>query len=205
MLPKTSLGRAWCAVKRVIFSFFVVLTFSLTLTTTLWAHPSQPSLASTLDAVRPQNLKVTSHVTSPLRDPGLPNATKTPGVTNLQVTQGTIGSTICVSGYTKTIRPPSSYTTNLKIAQLHAGYNYHGDLSTHDYEEDHLVPLEVGGSPSSVKNLWPEPRLITWNAALKDRLENKLHAMVCSHQISLAAAQHVFMTNWIQGYRTYEH
>ena len=141
------------------------------------------------------------HVTP--RDPGLPNSLLTPGVTNANVAQSNIQSTICVSGFTRTIRPPESYTYNLKVSQLDSGYNYQGDLSTHDYEEDHLVPLEVGGSPSSEQNLWPEPWNVYWNAGAKDQLENTLHEMVCSGQISLASAQRVFMTNWIAGYQRY--
>jgi len=95
------------------------------------------------------------------RDPGLPNNSVTPGAVNQAVTQSNFDSTICVSGYTKTIRPPVSYTNRLKYSQLDSGYNYRGDTSAHDYEEDHLIPLEVGGSPTSVKNLWPQPWLIT--------------------------------------------
>ena len=134
---------------------------------------------------------------------GLPNSKVTPGATNPLVTQENIASTICIVGYTKTIRPPVSYTTPLKHKQLYSGYNLGGDLSAKDYEEDHLIPLEVGGNPSEVKNLWPEPRRITWGAAKKDELENKLHLLVCSHQISLKAAQQVLAINWIAGYKKY--
>jgi hypothetical protein len=137
------------------------------------------------------------------RDPGLPNPLVTPGALNLAVTQATIFSTICVSGYTRTIRPPESYTNRLKYSQLDSGYNYRGDTSAYDYEEDHLVPLEVGGNPTSVKNLWPEPRNVFWNASKKDALENKMHELVCGGSISLRAAQQVFMTNWIRGYQRY--
>jgi len=140
---------------------------------------------------------------TPARDPGLPNPISTPGALNPAVTQGNIHSTICVSGYTARIRPSSSSTTNLKVQQLAGGYNYRGDKSTKDYEEDHLVPLEVGGNATSVKNLWPEPRLTSWNAVMKDQLENKMHALVCSGSITLAAAQKVFLTNWISGWRAY--
>ena len=147
------------------------------------------------------NLQVPSAAAS--RDPGLPNSQVTPGAVNPAVSQGNIYSTICVSGYTKTIRPPVSYTNRIKYSQLDSGYNYKGGTSAHDYEEDHLIPLEVGGNPSSVKNLWPEPWLITWNAGKKDQLENKMHSLVCSGSISLAAAQKVFMTNWIAGYQRF--
>jgi len=72
-----------------------------------------------------------------------------------------------------------------------------------DYEEDHLVPLEVGGSPKSQSNLWPELLTGQWGARAKDKLENTMHLLVCSHQITLAAAQQVFMTDWIAGYKKY--
>jgi len=46
------------------------------------------------------------------------------------------------------------------------------DRTMRDYEEDHLVPLEVGGNPHDPRNLWPEPLHGPWNARMKDRLEN---------------------------------
>ena len=137
------------------------------------------------------------------RDPGLPNPALTPGATNPRVTQSNIHSTICVSGYTKTIRPAESYTESLKYRQLDGGYNLHGDTSARDYEEDHLIPLEVGGNPTSVKNLWPEPRLTAWGAAKKDALENAMHRLVCNGSVSLRTAQQVFASDWIAGYRRY--
>ena len=134
---------------------------------------------------------------------GLPNAHLTPGARNPAVTQATIHSTICVSGYSSSVRPPESYTQRLKYAALDSGYNLRGDTSAHDYEEDHLIPLEVGGSPTSPKNLWPEPWNIVWNAGKKDRLENAMHRLVCSGAVSLAVAQRVFTANWIAGYKRY--
>lgn len=85
----------------------------------------------------------------------LPDPVCTPGVTNPDVTQGSIGSTICKSGWTKTIRPPVSYTNKLK-AQGIKDYGY-TDTNMSDYEEDHFLPLELGGAPRDPKNLWPEP------------------------------------------------
>src|SRR5581483_11972185 len=68
----------------------------------------------------------------------LPDPSCQPGAYNPDVTQSTIATTICVSGWTATVRPSSSYTTALKIQQI-AEYAY-SDTSTADYEEDHLVP-----------------------------------------------------------------
>lgn len=134
---------------------------------------------------------------------GLPNKVLTPGVINPQVTQANIHSNICVSGWTRTVRPPVTYTNQLKYSQLHSGYNLDGDMSLKDYEEDHQVPLEIGGSPSSVQNLWPEPRNIRWGATVKDQLENRMHDLLCAGQVTLKTAQIVFMTNWESGYKKY--
>lgn len=71
------------------------------------------------------------------------------------------------------------------------------------YEEDHIVPLEVGGNPSSPLNLFPQPRNIKLSAYLKDQLENRMHQLVCSGQLTLKVAQAVFLTNWEKGYSKY--
>jgi hypothetical protein len=136
--------------------------------------------------------------------PVLPNSQVTPGSINPAVTQGNIGQTICVLGYTKTIRPPVSYTTALKKTQLRTiPYSSYGSTDTKLFEEDHLIPLELGGHPTSPKNLWPEPWGGTTGASLKDQLENKLHLLVCSHSLSLKVAQRAIATNWYLAYQTY--
>ena len=134
---------------------------------------------------------------------GLPNLKLTPGAINPAVTQATIRSTICVVGWTATVRPPVAYTNQLKYDQLHSGYNLEGDLNMKHYEEDHIVPLEVGGNPSSTLNLFPEPRNIKFGAYFKDQLENRIHQLVCSSQLSLHLAQRVFLVNWEKGYAKY--
>jgi len=122
---------------------------------------------------------------------GLPDPTCTPGSINTVVTQDNIASTICVSGYTKTIRPSVSYTQQLKRQQIVA-YGY-TDTSSRDYEEDHLISLELGGNPTDPKNLWPEPGA---SPNSKDTIENICHEKVCSGQMRLADAQREIATNW---------
>jgi hypothetical protein len=133
----------------------------------------------------------------------LPDPARTPGATNPGVTQGNIGQTICVTGWTATVRPPSSVTTKLKVAQLASGYAFNGDTATGDYEEDHLISLELGGAPASEANLWPEPYNSPEGARVKDVVENKLHDLVCAGTITLEAAQQAIATNWWTAYQTY--
>lgn len=132
----------------------------------------------------------------------LPNRRRTPGAVNAAVTPTTIHATICLTGYTSTIRPPSSYTTALKEQQLASGYAFRGDTTLSDYEEDHLVPLELGGAPARVANLWPEPYAST-GARVKDLVENRLHDLVCSGALGLRTAQQAIAANWWRAYRRY--
>jgi hypothetical protein len=109
--------------------------------------------------------------------------TLTPGVVNPEVRQETIRETICKRGWTRTIRPPSSYTSELKIRQMRE-YGVGGDPS--DYQEDHLISLELGGHPTDPRNLWPEPEP---HASEVDRIENELNDKVCSGELTLVEAQ----------------
>lgn len=112
-----------------------------------------------------------------------------PGVTNSNVTQKNIKQTICVSGWTATIRPTSSYTAALKRRQE---FLYHLATSTGE-EEDHYISLELGGSPTDPRNLWPEAYP---TARDKDRVENALHKAVCTGAMSLAKAQAIITADW---------
>jgi hypothetical protein len=107
----------------------------------------------------------------------------TPGVLNAAVTQGTIRSTICRRGWTRTVRPPVSYTNALKRNGLRQ-YGLRGPPSA--FQEDHLISLELGGDPVDPRNLWPEPYP---RASAVDRIENELNHEVCTGSLSLAEAQ----------------
>ncbi|WP_327065442.1 hypothetical protein [Kitasatospora sp. NBC_01302] len=126
----------------------------------------------------------------------LPDPSCTPGAVNPDVTQDTIDSTICVSGWTATVRPPTSYTNRLKAQQIVA-YGY-ADTTMSDYEEDHFIPLELGGSPTSPLNLWPEPHATVDGGSSygKDGVETKLKNAVCAGKAGLTAAQNAIATDW---------
>lgn len=71
------------------------------------------------------------------------------------------------------------------------------------FELDHLVPLSLGGA-NRASNLWPEPRDVRpWGAEAKDRLEDRLHVLVCRGRISLPDAQRAIRTDWIAAYRRF--
>jgi hypothetical protein len=161
------------------------------------AAPVQPPVA---DA--PTSPPAAGRITAPA-GVVLPNRARTPGAVNPDVNQGDLSRTICLSGWTATVRPPSSVTTALKVRQLATGYSYNGDTSTSHYEEDHLISLELGGAPSAEANLWPEPYSVAEGARVKDRVENRLHALVCAGSISLAAAQAAIAVNWWSAYERY--
>ena len=105
---------------------------------------------------------------------------------------------LCVPGYTKKVR-------NVPAEMKREVYREY-DITSHgpgDYEVDHLIPLELGGS-NSIKNLWPEShRTSPWNAQVKDRLEGKLHELVCSGRLDLKIAQQAIVANWIEAYKLY--
>jgi hypothetical protein len=123
--------------------------------------------------------------------PLTPDPKMTPGAT-LPVTTGDI----CVSGYSKKVR---NVPNDVK-QKVYAEYG----ITSHkpgEYEVDHLISLELGGS-NSIKNLWPQSYVTQpWNAHVKDKLENELHNEVCSGKIDLPTAQHEIATNWIASYK----
>src|ERR1700751_4620489 len=125
--------------------------------------------------------------------PILPDSKLTPGDT-FDVSR----QDVCVPGYTKKVRAVPQEIKQEVYREY--GITSHG---RGDYEIDHLIPLELGGS-NSIKNLWPESyRTLPWSARVKDRLENKLHELVCSGQMDLKTAQEAIAANWIEAYKKY--
>jgi hypothetical protein len=125
----------------------------------------------------------------------LPRPALTPGAT-LPVTR----ADICVRGYSRKVRDvPQDVKRSV--------YRAYGIVrhAPGEYEVDHLISLELGGS-NSVRNLWPESyRTRPWNARVKDQLENELHRRVCDGELDLGTAQRQIAGNWIAAYRYYFH
>jgi len=121
----------------------------------------------------------------------LPDASKTPGAIRAVDVQ-----TLCTTK-TSAVR---NVTKSTKQDVLNAYGNPPCDNG--QCEIDHLISLELGGS-NDISNLWPQSYIGACNAHQKDRLENRLHALVCRYEIGLEAAQHEIATDWIDAYRKY--
>jgi len=127
--------------------------------------------------------------------PQVPNPALTPGVVDPAKTL----DVICVPGYTSQpgVRNVTQATKNAVFKE------YNVDSKADQFEIDHLISLELGGS-NDIHNLWPEAyNTKPLNAHVKDVLENKLHALVCSHKADLAAVQHDIALDWRAAYVKY--
>ena len=125
--------------------------------------------------------------------PSRPDPKLTPGAV-LQVT----AAEVCRPGYAKSVRHVDGKTKALVYREY--GIEHHRSGA---YEIDHLISLGLGGS-NDIRNLWPES-LDTqpWNGRAKDRLEDRLHKLVCKGAVSLDEAQAAIASDWIAAYQKY--
>ena len=70
------------------------------------------------------------------------------------------------------------------------------------YEVDHRISLELGGS-NDAANLMVQPYFGSCNAHDKDKLENKLHRLICAGELQVPVAQDLIYNHWIDGYKKY--
>lgn len=121
----------------------------------------------------------------------LPDPACTPG----EIIPDATAAQICVPGYSSSVRNVSD---DLKD-QVYAEYG----IATHSpgqYEVDHLIPLELGGS-NDIANLFAQPADPRPGFHEKDQVENWLHDQVCSGAMLLADAQLGIAQNWVQFYQ----
>jgi len=145
---------------------------------------------------QPQPAPGACHYRTAANGQTLPDPNCTPGAISPKVTQDTLVTTICRTGYTKSIRPPASIT-EIEKHENAAAYGYSGSLK--DVEYDHLVPLEIGGDPNDPRNLWIEPGA---SPNPKDGVESRLHELVREGTVPLAAAQEAIATDWTTALET---
>ena len=108
--------------------------------------------------------------------------------------------TICTQS-TKTVRNVSS-ATKKQAFKLYGLTRQTGWCKALNCEVDHLISLELGGS-NDIKNLWPQPYAGKWNAHVKDKLENRLHKLICDGSVTPQEAQEAISRDWITAYHKY--
>jgi hypothetical protein len=74
---------------------------------------------------------------------------------NADVRQDTIQQTICVAGYTASVRPSTTYTNCVKLKLLRE--RELPATAAADFELDHRIPLALGGHPRNLQNLMRQP------------------------------------------------
>lgn len=113
---------------------------------------------------------------------------------NPDVDEDTIDGTICVSGYTKSVRPATSYSNGVKKKLMReAGID---GARIGDYELDHIVPLALGGHPRKLSNLMLQQWDGQHGAKIKDILEARLQSLVCHGKLDLTDAQVCIAQDW---------
>jgi hypothetical protein len=166
-------------------TWLLILTGLLILAACTWAayrqtHQGPPKTPEGLQARGP-------------RPAWLPDPKLTPGALAPHV----LASDVCKPGYARAARKVRESTKREACRLYGVPYPAHG------YEIDHLVSIELGGAPDDVANLWPEPGTGKWTWHHKDELENRLHALTCSGELTLREAQKLIRDDWTLAYRKY--
>jgi hypothetical protein len=161
------------------------------------APESQPALVTSSPAAVPAPAVAAPPFRSATEDPTDGPCIKTPHgciALNPDVDEDTIYGTICVSGYTKSVRPATSYTIGVKKKLMReAGIDA---ARIGDYELDHIVPLALGGHPRKLSNLMLQPWEGEHGAKAKDALEVRLQSLVCRGKLDLTDAQVCIAQDW---------
>lgn len=174
-----------------IFSLIIVAVLSLVFSacdslTSTYTTPATPSTPSTNEPKWGIQTKTSGCTVQG----ALPDTACTPGDIITSATK----AAVCTPGYARTVRDVPQSVKNRAYAEYGIKSHIAGQ-----YEVDHLVSLELGGS-NDISNLWPEAASPRPGFHEKDKVENYLHDQVCSGAISLKEAQIEIATNWLTVY-----
>lgn len=100
-------------------------------------------------------------------------------------------ATVCSSGYASSVRPRGEEWHQIKRALYERAGLPRGQR--YGYVADHIVPLELGGAPADLRNLWLQPYS---ESHAKDRVEDELHILVCDSRMALTDAQRRIAHDW---------
>ncbi len=172
-------GRRWFGVSVLTLALVVALSACTTTATT-----TSPGTTSHQFGVQTKTSGCQAHN-------GLPDSACTPGAIfpNATVSQ------ICQPGYASSVRDVPTSVKNQVYTEYGIASHYAGQ-----YEVDHLVSLELGGS-NDIANLWPELASPTPGFHQKDQVENYTHDQVCAGKMDLKTAQIKIATNWLDLYQ----
>jgi hypothetical protein len=173
--------------KRILFASIAVLCFAIA-----------PAFGDDL----PDGSKTPGAILATVPDEVAANCLSEKAGTSVQAGETITAELVCTSGYSKCIRNVPAATKTAVYSSYGLTGNHTGYCSgSQGCEIDHLISLELGGS-NDQKNLWPQPyQGTTYNAHVKDQLENFLHKAVCNGDIALDQAQKEISENWIDSYK----
>ncbi len=173
-----------------VLAVFTLLTLALG-GCTVTVNTGATTTATSSQTSGPHQLGVRTKTSGCKVNGPLPDSACTPGAIFSDATT----SQICTSGYASSVRNVPTSEKDQVYAEYGIASHYSGE-----YEVDHLVSLELGGS-NDIANLWPEAASPTPGFHQKDQAENYLHDQVCSGKVPLQQAQYEIATNWLQIYQ----
>ena len=176
----------------IILFIYYALTSNNSGSTPSTPQPLTPTLLQSVTPVSSGSIGQRTKTTGCVSVNAMPDSACTPGAIFPDATK----DKICVPGYSSKVRNvPDSVKNN--------AYAEYGVVShtTGQYEVDHLISLELGGS-NDIANLWPEPADPRPGFHEKDKVENYLHDQVCSGNMSLQDAQVKIANDWFSVYQT---
>ena len=156
------------------------------------AIPAGRHVASSVEGNTP-GLNSGCHYYAYTGGPVIPDRACTPGALNLAAVADP-RHTICEPAYLRKLREAG--VNQRQAGRLYVAYGAVGASSL--YEENHLVAVEDGGSPTSTLNLWLEP---TEEASVKQAVADRLHRSICARTMTVTQAATVIEGDWTQDSR----